>query len=377
MPQLLPRPMHPHRAPGHGRSLGGGGASGARTALSRHPQADRRERHHDRARGPLSHLGQRRLSGGHRAAQAQARRRMSIPPDPLRLKIAVQKSGRLTEHSLDLLSHCGLKYTRGKDQLMCYGENMPLDVLFVRDDDIPDLVQEDVCDLGIVGLNVVEEKRLAFRARSLAPLFETVQPLDFGRCKLCVAVPDGFVYRSAESLAGKRIATTYPYILGGCLTERGIRAEVVVLSGSVEIAPRLGRADVICDLVSTGSTLAANHLREAEVVLDSHAVLIRTPVPIPAEKRDWTRRLLMRIDGVEQVRGSKYIMLHAPRASWPASAKLLPGSEAPTVIPLEGLGDRVAVHAVCRESVFWETLEQLKNAGASSVLVLPVEKMLA
>ena len=299
------------------------------------------------------------------------------PPPADRLKIAVQKSGRLTDSSLDLLSRCGLKYSRGKDQLMCYGENMPLDVLFVRDDDIPDLVQEDVCDLGIVGLNVVEEKRLAFRARSLTPLFETVQPLDFGRCKLCVAVPDGFVYRSAESLAGKRIATTYPYILGRFLTERGIRAEVVVLSGSVEIAPRLGRADVICDLVSTGSTLAANHLREAEVVLDSHAVLIRTPVPIPAEKRDWTRRLLMRIDGVEQVRGSKYIMLHAPREALPAIAKLLPGSEAPTVIPLEGLGDRVAVHAVCRESVFWETLEQLKSAGASSVLVLPVEKMLA
>jgi ATP phosphoribosyltransferase len=145
----------------------------------------------------------------------------------------------------------------------------------------------------------------------------------------------------------------------------------------VEIAPRLGRADVICDLVSTGSTLAANHLRQAEVVLESHAVLIRTPIPIPAEKQDWTRRLLMRIDGVEQVKGSKYIMLHASRASLPAIAKLLPGSEAPTVIPLEGLGDRVAVHVVCRENVFWETLEQLKGAGASSVLVLPVEKMLA
>src|ERR1700734_4161997 len=250
---------------------------------------------------------------------------------PVRLKVAVQKSGRLTDASSELLSRCGLKYTRGKDQLMCYGENMPLDVLFVRDDDIPDLVQEDVCDLGIVGLNVVEEKRLAFRARSPAPLFETVQTLDFGRCKLCVAVPDGFVYRGADSLEDKRIATTYPYILGRFLAERGIRAEVV----------------------------------------------IRPPAPTPAEKRDWTRRLLMRIDGVQQVKGSKYIMLHAPREALPAIAKLLPGSEAPTVIPLEGLGDRVAVHAVCRESVFWETLEQLKSAGASSVLVLPVEKMLA
>jgi ATP phosphoribosyltransferase len=297
--------------------------------------------------------------------------------DSMRLKIAVQKSGRLTDSSLDLLSRCGLKYSRGKDQLMCYGENMPLDVLFVRDDDIPDLVQEDVCDLGLVGLNVVEEKRLAFQARNLGPLFDTVQLLDFGRCKLCIAVPDGFDFQGAQSLQGRRIATTYPNILARFLAECGVAAEVVVLSGAVEIAPRLGRADLICDLVSTGSTLAANHLRQAQVVLESQAALIRTPVPIPAEKQEWTRRLLMRIDGVEQVKGSKYIMLHAPRSALAAIAKLLPGSEAPTVIPLEGLGDRVAVHAVCRENVFWETLEELKAAGASSVLVLPVEKMLA
>ena len=294
-----------------------------------------------------------------------------------RLKIAIQKSGRLTDSSLDLLTRCGLKFSRGKDQLICVGENMPLDVLFVRDDDIPDLVQEDVCDLGLVGLNVVEEKRLAFQTRGIEPLFDIVQLLDFGRCRLCIAVPDGFEYRGAESLAGKRIATTYPCILARFLAERGIRAEVVVLSGSVEIAPRLGRADVICDLVSTGSTLAANHLRQVATVMESQAALIRTPVPIPANKREWTRRLLMRIDGVEQVKGSKYIMLHAPRSALAAIAKLLPGTEAPTVIPLEGRGDRVAVHAVCRESVFWELLEDLKGAGASSVLVLPVEKMLA
>ncbi len=294
-----------------------------------------------------------------------------------RLKIAIQKSGRLTEHSLELLNQCGLKYSRGKDQLMCYGENMPLDLLFVRDDDIPDLVQEDVCDLGLVGLNVIEEKRLAFTARGVSPLFEQVQPLDFGRCRLGIAVPDGFAWQGPASLEGRRIATTYPNILNRWLTERGVKAEVVVLSGAVEIAPRLGRADVICDLISTGSTLAANHLREVETVLQSQAVLIRTPVPIPAEKQEWTRRLLMRIDGVEQVKGSKYIMLHVPRAALPQVARLLPGSEAPTVIPLEGRGDRVAVHAVCRENVFWETLEQLKAVGASSVLVLPVEKMLA
>jgi ATP phosphoribosyltransferase len=297
--------------------------------------------------------------------------------DSMRLKIAVQKSGRLADNSLDLLSRCGLKYSRGKDQLMCYGENMPLDVLFVRDDDIPDLVQEDVCDLGLVGLNVIEEKRLAFAARGLPSLFETVQLLDFGRCRLCIAVPDGFEYKGPHSLQAKRIATTYPHILGRFLQQHGIVAEVVLLSGSVEIAPRLGRADLICDLVSTGSTLAANHLRHAHTVLESQAALIRTPVPIPPEKQEWARRLLMRIDGVEQVKGSKYIMLHAPRSALAAIAKLLPGSEAPTVIPLEGLGDRVAVHAVCREHVFWETLEDLKGAGATSVLVLPVEKMLA
>src|SRR5260370_8695323 len=176
------------------------------------------------------------------------------------LKIAGQKRGRLTDSSLDLLSRCGLKYSSGKDQLMCYGENMPLDGLFVRDDDIPDLVQEDVWDLGLGGLNVVEEKRLSFAARSIEPLFETVQLLDFGRCKLCIAVPDGFEYRGAQSLQGKRIATTYPHILERFLADRGIAAEVVVLSGSVEIAPPLGLAAGICVLLSTGPTLAARNL---------------------------------------------------------------------------------------------------------------------
>ena len=296
----------------------------------------------------------------------------------MRLKIAVQKSGRLTDGSLDLLSRCGLKYTRGKDQLMCYGENMPLDVLFVRDDDIPDLVQEDVCDLGhgrsqrrrgeaprLRGAR----RRAAVRDRADAG-FRPLQAVHRGARRF--RVPRR---RLARRQAHRDHLSAHPRRASSA--ERGIRAEVVVLSGSVEIAPRLGRADLICDLVSTGSTLAANHLRQAEIVLESQAVLIRTPVPIPAEKQDWTRRLLMRIDGVEQVKGSKYIMLHAPRSALPAIAKLLPGSEAPTVIPLEGLGDRVAVHAVCRENVFWETLEQLKSAGASSVLVLPVEKMLA
>ncbi len=293
-----------------------------------------------------------------------------------RLRIAIQKSGRLTDHSLDLLARCGLKYSRGKDQLMCYGENMPLDVLFVRDDDIPDLVQEDVCDLGLVGLNVIEEKRLAMAARGTQARFELIQRLDFGRCRLSIAVPDEFPYEGLRSLTGRRIATTYPCVLARFLRENSIDAEIVTLSGAVEIAPRLGRADLICDLVSTGSTLLANHLREVATVLQSEAALIRTPVPLPDEKADWVRRLLLRIDGVQQVKESKYIMLHAPRSALPQIARLLPGSESPTVIPLDGHDDKVAVHAVCRENVFWETLESLKAAGASALLVLPVEKML-
>lgn len=294
-----------------------------------------------------------------------------------RLRIAVQKSGRLTDDSLDLLHRCGLKFNRGKDQLMVYGENMPLDVLFVRDDDIPDLVQEDVCDLGLVGMNVIEEKRLAMEARGTPPRIELLQKLDYGRCRLAIAVPDEFDYRGVNSLTGRRIATTYPHVLGRFLAQNRIEAEIVTLSGAVEIAPRLGRADVICDLVSTGSTLVANHLREVQVVLESQVVLVRTPVTLPEVKADWVRRLLVRIDGVQQVRESKYIMLHAPRSALGAIRQLLPGSESPTVIPLDGPGDKVAVHAVCRETVFWETLESLKAAGASAVLVLPVEKMLA
>lgn len=296
---------------------------------------------------------------------------------PERIKLAIQKSGRLTDHSLDLVARCGLKYSRGKDQLVCYGENLPLDVLLVRDDDIPGLVQDDVCDLGIVGLNVIEEKRLEFAARGVTPPFEQVMALDFGRCRLALAVPEDFTWTGTDSLRGRRIATSYPRVLGRWLEARGLPAEIVALSGAVEIAPRLGRADLICDLVSTGSTLAANRLREVETVLESHAALIRTPVPVSSVKREWMERLLVRMDGVQQVRESKYIMLHAPRSALPRIAALLPGSEHPTILPLEGTDEKVALHAVCRENVFWETLESLKAAGASAILVLPVEKMLA
>lgn len=293
-----------------------------------------------------------------------------------RLKIAIQKSGRLTEHSLDLLARCGLIYSRGRDQLICYGENMPLDVLLVRDDDIPELVQEGVCDLGFVGRNIVEERRLALEAKDSEVLFEQVMPLAFGQCRLSFGIPEAMDFAGPQSLEGLRIATTYPAIVADFLKEHGVSATLVKFSGAVEIAPSLGKADVICDLVSSGATMRAHHLQEGLTILRSEAVLIRSTAAT-TNSHAWIERLLQRIEGVLQVAESKYIMLHAPREALARIAELLPGSESPTIIPLEGRDDRVAVHAVCRENVFWETLEQLKAAGASSMLVLPVEKMLA
>lgn len=296
---------------------------------------------------------------------------------PARIKVAIQKSGRLTEQSLDLLQRCGLKYTRGPDQLIAYGENMPVDVLLVRDDDIPGLVRDDVCDLGIAGLNIVEEKRLHFLEQEPVDPFRIVRSLDYGHCRLAFAYPDSSALQSVQDLAGRKVATSYPSIVRDYLRRQGVAATVVEFSGAVEIAPSLGRADAICDLVSTGGTLVANKLREGETILESRAVLLQTPVAVPPAKADWIGRLLQRVEGVMQVRESKYIMMHAPKSALARIAALLPGSEAPTVLPLEGRDDRVAIHVVCRENVFWETLESLKSAGATSVLVIPVEKMLA
>jgi ATP phosphoribosyltransferase len=293
-----------------------------------------------------------------------------------RIKIAVQKSGRLTDHSLELLVRCGLSYSRGKDQLICYGENMPVDVLLVRDDDIPRLVQEDICDLGIVGLNIIEERRLELISQGETELFSEVGRLDFGKCRLSFGLPAGVPFEGPKQLQGKRIATTYPRILADYLKRNGVDAQIVAFSGAVEIAPSLGKADLICDLVSSGSTMRAHQLYEAATILESRAALIQTPKKLVGEKARWLQRLLLRIQGVLQVKESKYIMLHAPRSALKAITALLPGTESPTIIPLEGRDDKVAVHAVCRENVFWETLEQLKEAGASSMLVLPVEKML-
>ena len=298
-------------------------------------------------------------------------------PSEQRIKIAVQKTGRLTDHSLDLLERCGLKVTRSKDQLICYGENMPIDLLLVRDDDIPGLVSDDVCDLGIVGLNVVEEKRLRLEQEGSKGMFKQIFELEFGHCRLSIAAPVGTEFDGPKSLENTKIATSYVALLTNYLKENNINAEPVFLSGAVEIAPKLGRADFICDLVSSGGTLAANDLREVAVLLESEAVVIQTLAPLGDEKQALVDKILQRLDGVLKVHDSKYIMLHAPRAALAEIRDLLPGSEAPTVMPLEGSDDRIAIHAVCRENVFWETLENLKAAGASSILVLPVEKMLA
>lgn len=294
-----------------------------------------------------------------------------------RIKIAVQKTGRLTDHSIDLLERCGLKVTKSKDQLICYGENMPIDLLLVRDDDIPGLVSDDVCDLGIVGLNVVEEKRLMLEQKGSQGLFKQIFELEFGHCRLSIAAPENVEYAGPESLQNTRIATSYVGLLTDYLNKNSINAEPVFFSGAVEIAPKLGRAEFICDLVSSGSTLAANGLREVAVLLESEAVVIQTMAPLGDEKQTLVDKIIQRLDGVLKVHDSKYIMLHAPRSALADIRALLPGSEAPTVMPLEGNDDKVAIHAVCRENVFWETLENLKAAGASSLLVLPVEKMLA
>ena len=294
-----------------------------------------------------------------------------------RLRVAVQKSGRLADNSRDLMIRCGLRFSRDDDRLIWAGENLAIDLLLVRDDDIPGLVEEGTCELGIVGGNVVEERRLERVYQGLAPGFEDVMQLDFGACHLAVAVPRDAGIVDAGQLDGTRIATSYPHILRAWLERRSLKAQPVTMSGSVELAPRLGKADLICDLVSTGATLAANDLDELETVLDSRAMLIRTTRDMCAERRDLMHRLTQRMEGVIQVRESKYVMLHAPRSALAQIKSLLPGSEAPTVVSLDGCDDKVAVHAVCNEYVFWETLEALKSAGASSMLVLPVEKMLA
>lgn len=291
-----------------------------------------------------------------------------------RLRIAMQKSGRLADPSRDLLTRCGLKFRESRDRLFCFGEVEPVDLLLVRDDDIPGLIASGVCDLGIVGRNVLLEQQLAAKGDAG---FTELRALGFGSCRLSVAISQDEEWRGPEQLAGQRIATSYPALLGDWLARNGVQADIVELAGSVEIAPRLGTADIICDLVSSGATLAANQLKETEVILQSESVLAGPSETLIDERGDLLALLLSRLDSVIQVRESKLVLLHAPRGAIESIAALLPNAQRPTLMPLEGDDDHVALQALCTGTVTWRHLEELKRAGASSLLVLPVEKMLS
>ena len=285
-----------------------------------------------------------------------------------RLVIALQKSGRLADKSLELVQAAGLRVMKGANDLFYRVENAPIDLLRVRDDDIPTFVADGVADFGIVGRNVLEE-----HGQGAA---EVVMALGFGKCDLRIATPIGFGYKGAGSLSGLRIATSYPNVLAKFLADNGVSAEIVTISGAVEVAPRLKLAQVICDLVSTGATLEANGLVAVETVLKSEAVLVRAPKTLAPDLDKVAASVVQRFRGVTASQGAKYVMMNAPRSALAKITEILPGADSPTITPLAGRDDVVAVHAVCQENVFWETLERLKAAGASAILVLPIEKMM-
>ena len=291
-----------------------------------------------------------------------------------RLRIALQKSGRMAEDSLALLKNCGLHVDRSKDQLFCRIKELPIDLLLVRDDDIPSFVNNGICDLGIVGEDTFSEIGQGTEGFTAS----IIERLGFSTCRLAIAVPENGPIQSIANLAGTTIATSYPHLLRDFLRQANkISAKPLEMTGSVEVAPRLKIADAICDIVASGATLAANNLSELTTVLQSQALLIRAPQSrFRPEKEDIAHRLLARMRGAVQAEDSKYIMMNAPRNAVDKIAKLLPGCDSPTIMDLNK-HDMVAIHAVCRESVFWETMERLQAAGASAILVLPIEKMMA
>lgn len=290
-----------------------------------------------------------------------------------RLRIAIQKSGRLSDGSFDLLKSCGLSVSRGRDKLYARIREMPIDILLLRDDDIPAFVADSACDIGIVGENVAEEERLT---SDHAGRVDILMRLGFSRCKLMLAAPKEWGPATNQSFAGKRIATSYPGLTNAYLEREGIKATSVMMKGSVEVAPRLKIADAVCDIVSTGATLDANGLKPSATIFESQAVLIRNPEKFTGDKEQILAALLKRIQGVLDSREAKYVMMNAPREALSAITAILPGADSPTVLELAGDPDKVAIHAVCRESVFWSTLEELKENGASAILVLPIEKMM-
>jgi ATP phosphoribosyltransferase len=281
------------------------------------------------------------------------------------LKIAIQKSGRLSDDSIHLLKECGIDLRNVKDRLRTVSENFPIEVFFLRDDDIPEYVEDGVADLGIVGQNVLAEKN-----RNI----ETVEALGFGKCRLSIALPKAVKYEGAKSLEGKRIATSYPGIVGAYLKKNNIKATVHEISGSVEIAPGIGLSDVIVDLVSSGGTLFMNGLQEAEVILDSQAVLVSNK-NLTVTQKETLDKLLFRIRAVKKAKKSKYVLMNAPNEKLQEIISLLPGMKSPSVLPLAESGWS-SVHSVLSEDEFWDNIEKLKAAGAEGILVVPIEKMI-
>jgi ATP phosphoribosyltransferase len=293
-----------------------------------------------------------------------------------RLRIAIQKSGRLADPARALLASCGLSWRESRDRLFCYGEALPIDLLLVRDDDIPGLIADGVCDLGVVGRNVLREQDFERRRTGASQAFRELRPLGFGGCRLALAVPEDWRWTGVADLAGRRIATSYPALLQAWLGEQGIGADVVTLSGSVEIAPRLGQADLVCDLVSSGATLAANQLKPVATLLESEAVLAGPVAEFEGERAALAEMLLRRLDGALRTRYSKLLLFQAERAAIERLLPLLPDAEAPTVLQVDG-ADRLALQALCHGHLTWQRLEDLKRAGAQGLMVLPVESMLA
>lgn len=282
-----------------------------------------------------------------------------------KLKIAIQKSGRLSESSLKLLKECGIEFDNGLNKLKAEAYNFPLEVFFLRDDDIPQYVEDGVADIGIVGENVVLEKNKAIKL---------IDKLGFGKCRLSIAIPKEQKYVSLKDFNGKRFATSYPNILSSYLLKNKIKAEIQEISGSVEIAPGIGLADAICDLVSSGSTLFTNGLKEIDVILNSEAVLISNK-KLKKEQQLILNKLLFRINAVRKAKKTKYILLNAPNKSLEKICKILPGMKSPTILPLAEK-NWSSVHSVVEEDQFWEIIEKLKINGAQGILVVPIEKMI-
>jgi ATP phosphoribosyltransferase len=281
------------------------------------------------------------------------------------MKIAIQKSGRLYEESIKLLKECGIGVAHSKNQLRVQATNFDLEIFFLRDDDIPQYVADKVADIGIVGQNVLVESGYSVNE---------VEALGFGKCRLSIAVPKKENYSSSSALNGKKIATSYPRLLQQFLDTNKITAEIHTISGSVEIAPKIGLADAICDLVSSGSTLFMNELKEVEKIFTSEAVLIANK-NLTNEEQLLLNKLLFRIRAVKKASNTKYILLNAPNEKLDAIIKILPGMKSPTVLPLAEAGWS-SVHSVVAEEDFWNSIEQLKDAGAEGILIVPIEKMI-